>query len=205
MSDAAAPAQRFSRPAFQPDQDRGSRERMKNLERLVKGEMHGIHYAVSIFFATAVLWFLVHKLAKANPVWAISSMVATSDPLMKQAVLFLRSRVINTLVGCGVGLLFIAIGGTRLIMLPLAMAVTVLLSSYVVRIQTMWRQAPISAAFVISAGLEYHSRGQGLVAGLGRMNEVLFGCFVGLIVAWLVSLVWPLPEHVPAAQGLAGK
>jgi FtsH-binding integral membrane protein len=83
-------------------------------------------------------------------------------------------------------------------MLPLAMAVTVLLSSYVVRIQTMWRQAPISAAFVISAGLEYHSRKHGLIAGVGRMSEVLFGCLVGLVVAWLVSIVWPLPD--PSAQ-----
>lgn len=173
---------------------------MKALERVVKGDMHGIHYAVSIFFATGILYVLVHRLAKANPVWAISSMVATSDPLMKQAMLFLRSRVINTLVGCAVGLLFIAIGGTRLIMLPLAMAVTVFLSSYVVRIQTMWRQAPISAAFVISAGLEYHSREHGLIAGLGRMNEVLFGCLVGVIVAWVVSVVWPLPEPLPSEQ-----
>lgn len=167
---------------------------MKALERFIKGDMHGFHYAVSIFLATVVLYILVHRLAKANPVWAISSMVATSDPLMKQAMLFLRSRVINTLMGCAVGLLFIAIGGTRLIMLPLAMAVTVLLSSYVVRIQTMWRQAPISAAFVISAGLEYHSRKHGLIAGVGRMNEVLFGCFVGLVVAWLVSIIWPLSD-----------
>jgi uncharacterized membrane protein YccC len=167
---------------------------MKALERLIKGDMHGVHYAVSIFLATVVLYLLVHRLAKANPVWAISSMVATSDPLMKQAMLFLRSRVINTLMGCAVGLLFIAIGGTRLIMLPLAMAVTVLLSSYVVRIPTMWRQAPISAAFVISAGLEYHSKKPALMAGVGRMNEVLFGCFVGLAVAWLVSTIWPLSD-----------
>lgn len=171
---------------------------MKALERFIKGDMHGIHYAVSIFIATAVLWLTVHRMAKSNPIWAISSMVATSDPLMKQALLFLRSRIINTLVGCAVGLLFIAIGGERLITLPLAMAVTVLLSSYVVRIQTMWRQAPISAAFVISAGLEYHSRKHGLIAGVGRMNEVLFGCLVGVVVAWVVSVLWPLPDPVPA-------
>src|SRR6516225_8294451 len=167
---------------------------MKALERYIKGDMHGIHYAVSIFFATAILWLLVHKLAKANPVWAISSMVATSDPLMKQAMLFLRSRIINTLVGCAVGLLFIAIGDTRLIMLPLAMAVTVLLSSYVVRIQTMWRQAPISAAFVIAAGLEHHTRRNGLIAGGDRMLEVLGGCVVGIVVAWIMSVLWPLPD-----------
>lgn len=171
---------------------------MKTLEDYTKGDMHGIHYAVSIFFATAILWFLIHKTSEANPVWAISSMVATSDPQMKQALLILRARITNTLLGCVVGLVFIAIGGTKLIILPVAMAVTVLLSSYVVRIPTMWRQGPISAAFVIAAGFEYHSREHGLIAGATRMGEVLFGCLVGIVVAWIVSVVWPLPEPAPA-------
>ncbi len=177
---------------------------MKFIERYIRGDMHGIHYAVSIFIATAILWVLVHHLAEANPIWAISSMVATSDPLMKQAILTFRSRIINTLVGCAIGLLFIAIGGNKVIALPLAMAVTVLVSSYIVRIQTMWRQAPISAAFVIAAGLEYHSRRHGLQAGVRRMTEVLFGCIIGLVVAWFVSVVWPLPDAAPASTP-AGK
>jgi uncharacterized membrane protein YccC len=194
-------ATRYNRPMTLPEAPKNGRTAvMKAVDRYIQGDMHGIHYAVSIFIATAILWLIVHKMAKSDPVWAISSMVATSDPLMKQAVLFLRSRIINTLVGCAVGLLFIAIGGERMIMLPLAMAVTVLLSSYVVRISTMWRQAPISAAFIISAGLEYHSRKHGFLAGVGRMNEVLFGCLVGILVAWLVSVVWPLPEAAPAEK-----
>lgn len=124
---------------------------MKALDRFIKGDAHGIHYAVSIAIATSVLWILVHKLAEQNPIWAISSMVATSDPLMKTAVTTFRARIINSLVGCAIGLVFIAIGGTHVITLPIAMAATVLVSSYIVRIPTMWRQAPISAAFVIAA------------------------------------------------------
>lgn len=173
---------------------------MKAIERFIKGDNHGIHYAVSIFIATAVLWIVVHEMAASNPIWAISSMVATSDPSMKQAILTFRSRIINSLVGCAIGLLFIAIGGSRVIALPIAMAVTVLVSSYVVRIPTMWRQAPISAAFVIAAGIEHHSRIKGLQAGAGRMSEVLFGCVIGLMVGWLVSVVWPLPEAAPASS-----
>ena len=167
-------------------------------DRYIKGDMHGFHYAVSIFLATAILWICVHEMAQKNPIWAISSMVATSDPLMKNALTFFKARITNAFVGCAVGLIFIAIGGSHLLMLPLAMAVTVMLSTYVVRIQTMWRQGPITAAFVISAGLEHHSRLQGLRAGVTRMSEVLFGCVVGLAVAWLVSVIWPLPE--PAAK-----
>src|SRR6516164_2183700 len=167
---------------------------MKMLERFTRGDEHGIHYAVSIFFATAVLWALAARVTQSNPIWAISSMVATSDPLMKQAVLVMRARIINTVVGCLIGLLFIAIGGPAQIMLPIAMAITVLLSSYVVRIQMMWRQAPISAAFVISAGLEHHTRLNGLLAGGDRMLEVVGGCVVGIVVAWIVSVLWPLPD-----------
>lgn len=171
---------------------------MKILDRFTRGDEHGIHYAASIFFATAMLWALAERVTQSNPIWAISSMVATSDPLMKQAVLVMRARIINTVVGCIIGLLFIAMGGPALIMLPIAMAITVLLSSYVVRIQMMWRQAPISAAFVISAGLEHHTRRNGLIAGGDRMMEVLAGCVVGIIVAWIVSVVWPLPDTAAA-------
>lgn len=179
---------------LQHQRERLSELTTKTSERYIRGDMHGIHYAVSIFIATAILWICVHMLAEKNPIWAISSMVATSDPLMKNALMIFKARMTNALVGCSVGLAFIAIGGSHLIMLPLAMAVTVLLSSYVIRIQTMWRQAPITAAFVIAAGLEYHSRRHGLEAGITRMSEVLFGCVVGLAVAWLTSVVWPLPE-----------
>lgn len=166
----------------------------KKAEGLIQGDMHGVHYAVSIAIATAVLWVTVHHLAKTNPIWAISSMVATSDPLMKQALMFFRARLINTLLGCFVGLAFILLGGSHLIKLPIAMAVTVLLSSYVVRVPTMWRQGPITAAFVIAAGLEHHARLSALQAGLNRVSEVLFGCVIGLLVGWTLSKVWPLPE-----------
>src|SRR6516165_7320221 len=44
---------------------------MKALQHFIKGDTHGIHYAVSISIATAVLWFLVHELAKSDPIWAI--------------------------------------------------------------------------------------------------------------------------------------
>ena len=168
-------------------------------DRYIKGDMHGIHYAVSIFIATGILWVCVHELAARNPIWAISSMVATSDPLMKNALTFFRARISNALLGCAVGLAFIAMGGSHLLMLPVAMAATILLTSYVVRIQTMWRQAPITAAFVISAGIEHHSRIKGLQAGMYRMSEVLFGCVVGLAVAWMVSVLWPLPEPTAKA------
>jgi uncharacterized membrane protein YccC len=124
-------------------------------------------------------------------------MAATSDPMVKQALLTFRGRIINTLLGCGTGLTFLAFGRTDL-KLSFALAATVLLSSYVVRVPTMWRQAPITAAIVIAGGLEHHSKLSGMEEGLHRVAEVLLGCVVGLLVAWLLSKVWPLPEPAPS-------
>jgi uncharacterized membrane protein YccC len=154
---------------------------------------------VSIFIATSLLWFLLQTLADTDPIWAISSMIAASEPLMKQAVLTFRGRILNTLVGCALGLAFLVIGGASVWKLPLAMAVTVLISSYVVRIPTMWRQAPITAAIVIAGGLQHHSKLNGMEAGLRRVAEVLLGCVVGFVVAWTLSKVWPTPDPVAAA------
>jgi uncharacterized membrane protein YccC len=176
---------------------------MKIFNRWIKGDMHGIHYALSMFIATALLWAVLRRIPGTNPIWAISSMVATSDPVMKQAVLTFRSRIINVSVGCLVGLLFIAIGGHRVLTLPLAMAASVLISSYFVRIQTMWRQIPITAAFVIAASLQHHARLPGLVAGARRVCEVLFGCVVGIVVAWMISKAWPLSSSAPPASSAA--
>ncbi len=166
---------------------------MNPFERFLIDDMRGIHYAVSMFVATTALWILVKKFGDANPIWAISSMVATSDPQLKQALSTFRGRILNTLLGCAVGLLFVALGRTEW-QLPFAMAVTVILSSYVVRVPAMWRQAPITAAIVIASGLQHHNKLTAMEQGLHRVGEVLFGCVVGIIVAWILSKVWPLPE-----------
>ena len=178
---------------------------MNRVERFFIDDMRGLHYALNLFIATTILWILVKKLGDASPIWAISSMVATSDPQVKQALSTFRGRILNTLLGCVVGLLFVWLGRTDW-QLPVAMAVTVILSSYFVRIPAMWRQAPITAAIIIAGGLQHHEKLTAVEQGLNRVNEVLFGCVVGIAVAWVLSKLWPLPEalgpHVSDTPGV---
>lgn len=175
---------------------------MNVFQRFLEDDLRGVHYAVSMFIATSILWLLIKVVGDTNPIWAISSMVATSDPNVKQGLSTFWGRVLNTLLGCAVGLVFLALGHTQW-QLPFAMAVTVLLSSYFVRVPSMWRQAPITAAIVIAGGLQHHEKVAAMEQGLDRVGEVLFGCVVGIAVAWALSKVWPLRE--PAKKGEAGK
>ena len=152
----------------------------------------GIRFAFNVAIATAIVWYSLKYIADTNPIWAIASMVAASDPQVNEAARMFRSRLTNVVVGGVVGLLFLVIGGPAEWMLPFALAVTVLLSSYVIHIQTMWRQAPITAAIVIASGVSSHSKLSGIESGLHKVGEVVFGCVVGLLVSWAMSRIWPI-------------
>ena len=158
----------------------------------------GLRFALNVFIATNIVWYVLENIADTNPIWAIASMIAASDPQVTEAVRMFRSRIINVLVGCAVGLFFVILGGPTEWKLPLALAVTVLISSYVIHIPTMWRQAPITAAIVIAAGLTAHSEMSAVEHGLHKVAEVLFGCFVGVLVSWSMARIWPLAKRTEA-------
>jgi uncharacterized membrane protein YccC len=171
-------------------------DRLKAWIPKIQHDMIGIRFALNVAIASAIVWYVLAHIADTNPIWAIASMVAASDPQVTEALRMFRSRIINVLVGCAVGLAFVVLGGPGEWELPLALAVTVLLSSYVIHIPTMWRQAPITAAIVIAAGLTAHSKLSAIEHGLHKVAEVLFGCLVGVLVSWLMSRLWPI--HKPA-------
>jgi len=175
---------------------------MKALERFLEDGLVGVRFAVNVFIGTTALWLLLQFAGDTDPIWAIASMIAPSEPQIEQSLLNFRARIVNTLLGCTTGMLFLVVGGSSEWKLPLALSVTVLLSSYVVRIKTMNRVAPIIAALIIALGLELHTKVGGVEIGLRRVAEVILGCLVGLMVAWVMSRIWPVPEA--AKDGGAG-
>lgn len=150
----------------------------------------GIRFAVNVAISTTIVWNTLVWIADTNPIWAIASMVAASDPQPTESMRIFWSRIINVLVGCAAGLSFLLIGGARTLILPFALGATVLITTYFVRIKTMWRQAPITAALVIAAGITSGSTQLGIVEGLHKVAEVLFGCVVGFGISWLMSMLW---------------
>jgi uncharacterized membrane protein YccC len=184
MSDIQAP-----RPEAQPER---AYAMLNNWFGSVGRDLVGIRFALNVFIASTIVWYTLGKVLDTNPIWAIASMIAASDPEVREAARMFKSRITNVLVGCVVGLLFLIIGGSSEWTLPFALAATVILSSYVIRIPSMWRQAPITAAIVIAAGLTHHSKLSGVEHGLHKVAEVIYGCLVGLLVTWLMSKLLPI-------------
>lgn len=164
------------------------------LDRFFRSDWAGLHFSANIFVATTVLWIILRKFAGLNPIWAISSMIAASDPVVKTAMKTFHGRMVNSLLGCAVGMLVLVVGGSNEWKLPIALSAAAFMSAYVVRVQVMFRQAPITAAIIIASGLEKHTKLSGVELGARRVAEVLLGCVVGVAVSWIMSKLWPISD-----------
>jgi uncharacterized membrane protein YccC len=170
---------------------------MKVLDRFLEDDLLGVRYALNVFIGTTLVWLLLKSVSEASPIWAIASMLAATDPEVEQAKRVFWGRILNAIVGCAVGLLVLVVGRASDWELPFALALTVLISVYVVRFPVMWRQAPITAAIVIASGLTQHSKLSGVQHGLHKVGEVIFGCVVGLLVTLAMSRIWPMKSAAP--------
>ena len=165
----------------------------------------GLRFAINVALATTIVWNVLQAIGDRNPIWAIASMVAASDPEPDEARRLFKCRLINVAVGSAAGLVFLLLGGTEDWILPLALAATVLVSSYVIRIKTMWRQAPITAAVVIAAAITSDSSAIGIRQGLHKVAEVVFGCLVGITISLVMSKVWLIQSSTAGtARGSSG-
>lgn len=153
-------------------------------------QLLALRFSVNVAIATWILWTTLRYFKDTNPIWAIASMIAAADPQPTEAIKFFKARLTNVLVGCAIGLFFLLIGETQQWMLPIALAVAVLVSSLIVRVKIMWRQAPITAAVVITTSLTSGTTRIGLENGLHKVGEVILGCIVGLVISLIMAKVW---------------
>ena len=159
-----------------------------------------LRFSVNVFVATIIVWNTLGLVGVNKPIWAIASMIGASDPEFDQAREVFRNRLINVLVGCACGLVFLFVAGGRPWVLPVALATTVLIATRVVRVKMMWRQAPITAAIIIAAALAGQSSQLGVEQALLKVAQVVYGCLVGLLVSWATSRLWRIQEP-PAGDG----
>jgi uncharacterized membrane protein AbrB (regulator of aidB expression) len=80
-----------------------------------------------------------------------------------------------------------------------------MISTYLVRVKTMWRQGPITAAIVIASELTYQSAQIGLEQGLRKVGEVIFGCLVGTLVSLFMARLWLVQPPGGEDAGAGGR
>ena len=60
------------------------RRALEVLDRLHEDHLLGVRFAVNVFIASIIVWFMLRCFAETSPIWAIASMVASTEPVVKQ-------------------------------------------------------------------------------------------------------------------------
>src|SRR5262245_66525547 len=85
----------------------------------------GLRFAINVALATTIVWNVLQAIGDRNPIWAIASMVAASDPQPEEARRMVKSRLTNVAVGSAAGLVFVLVGGRQNGVPALALAAAV--------------------------------------------------------------------------------
>jgi len=142
----------------------------------------------------AALSFLAYKaLHLPHGYWAVISAIIVMQSNLGRSIITGLERLMGTAIGAIVGALAVATVGVNSVGLLFAVAATMALCSST-RLQTSQRLAGVTASIVMLIG-----EGSAWHAGLNRFIDVA----LGIVVALLVSVVWPSRATLDLRNSLA--
>lgn len=149
-------------------------------------------YGLKIALATLLVWPGLRWLGIEQPVWAIVTIAAVSDPNLDTARTLVVTRVTNTLVGCVVAILTVLVCGATLYSMIAALVLSVILVTSIVNYPSNWRLAPITVAILMGGAVDGPSQAYALHLAWLRASEIISGSLAALLMAWLMtrSLQW---------------
>ncbi len=154
-------------------------------------------YALRIVLGCSIVWFSLLQIKDSKEIWAFISVIVVSDPDFDNVRSATISRVINTITGCVLGLIFLYLVGVNFGALITAIAVAVFISTSFKNYPTSWKLAPTTVAIVmIPAITEAASWKEAMEIALARTAEVLYGCLIAFLLGWLLQKLehWMIPD-----------
>src|SRR5258708_10603478 len=122
----------------------------------------GVQYAVRILIGCVIVWFVLNRINHPNPLWALISVIIVTEPELSAAFLAFNSRIVNTLIGCAIGLSFLYLLGPSHWSILLGIIVSVIIFTSLIRVPRSWRVAPVTLAILITPTVLGPARSTGL-------------------------------------------
>jgi len=168
-----------------------------NFKEIFSFNNKSLLYAFRIVLGCSIVWWTLLQIQDSKEIWAFISVIIVSDPDFDNVRSATVTRIVNTVVGCLLGLLFIYVLGVNFWSLIVAITVSVFISTSFKNYPTSWKLAPVTVAIVmIPAIVEHAPWRQAMQVALARTAEVLYGCLIAFLLAWLLKLI----EHRKAGK-----
>ena len=155
----------------------------------------GLQYAVRILIGSVIVWFVLDRVHHHNPLWALISVIMVTEPELSAAFLAFNSRIVNTVIGCAVGLSFLYLLGPSYWSILLGIIVSVVICTSLIRVPGSWRVAPVTVAIIMTPSVLGGGRAAGLTTAIDRTEEVLLGSAAALLITYVASLIQRLIRH----------
>ena len=140
-------------------------------------------YVSRIVLGCSIIWASLYFLPDQNKLFALISVIVVTEPDVNLLLDAVRSRIINTLTGCSLGLLFIYIAPTFWSMM-MAISIAVLISTSYKKYPASWKLAPVTVVLVmISALAKDITWKDAMETALSRTSEILYGSMVAVLLS----------------------
>jgi uncharacterized membrane protein YccC len=148
-----------------------------------------IIYATRIVIGCTIVWWSLYYLHDNLKLYALISVIVVSDPdldVLRDAMI---SRVINTVMGCLLGLLFVYIEVSVRSMM-VAIGVSVVISTSFKKYPASWKLAPVTVTLVMMATIsENVTWREAMGIALSRTGEILYGSLVAFLLGLFFSYI----------------
>jgi uncharacterized membrane protein YccC len=143
--------------------------------------LQSFSFALRIMLGCAIAWWSLYLVHDKSKVWALISVIIVSDPnfeiLRNNAI----SRLINTTVGCALGLICLYLIGINVWALMIGIMASVIISTSFKNYPSSWKLAPATVVIIIAPSIfENTAIHDAFVFALTRTAEVLYGSLVAL-------------------------
>src|SRR5262249_7335046 len=137
-----------------------------------------------------IVWWSLSAVGDDKKIYAVISVIVVSEPdpeLLRTSVI---SRIINSLIGCSLGLLFMYITGINFWSLIIAIVISVIISTSFRNYPASWKLAPVTVAIVVIPAITAHEDYRlAMQVAFERTGEVLYGSLVALVLG-LIFNAW---------------
>jgi len=154
-----------------------------------------ISFALRILIGCTIVWFTLDYFHDAKKIWAIISVITVSDPNFNAARENAKARLLNTLMGCILGLLFIYLFGIGFWQLMIAVTVSVIFSTSFKKYPSSWKLAPVTVVILMIPPLSgSETIKDAMSIALNRTGEVLYGSLVAFLLGLLYLKIETMGE-----------
>ncbi|HEU5047907.1 MAG TPA: FUSC family protein [Rickettsiales bacterium] len=140
-------------------------------------------YSVNILLGSIICWYSLSWLGMQDPIWSIITVILVSDPDLSTAITLARMRVINTIVGCAVGLITLLIFGYNPLVSFFAASLIVFVITCIEGYPANWRLTPVTVIIVMAASRDAVTYHDEIYYAVARAGEIVAGCLVSLSIA----------------------